>query len=358
MTQLFIHIGTHKTGSTAIQSALYGSREKLRRKGIVVIDERMFPGLASFMTMKEDSSEEVLSEQRVFLRRLIDKNRGAHTFLLSWEGLSGDPVTGFNNTLFIAKALKNISADIATKIIIYLRRQDSFIESLYTQSIHQGGGQSFQDYIGGIDRFAYNWERLVTDYASCFGKENVILRRYDKKRLPHSESLLDDFAAIIGASSLNGVPGGRETNQGYSRDALELARICNLQLSPEDRSIFRHILQSSCAKKPYDNYSYFSIDERNQLMASYAESNAAIARDYLQDASGHLFDDIEQEQKEYQGFTPHAAYAILVQIIIEQARYSEERLPYIIKALIKAESFIKGKLSAKLKERIRGYLGK
>ena len=198
----------------------------------------------------------------------------------------------------------------------------------------------------------------MDSYAAVFGRENVIVRAYDKSCLPDGESLIKDFSAIIGTTALKGVPQGRETNQGYSRDAIEFARLCNPYFSREQLDIFRGILQISNVKQPFENYGFFSREQRERLMEGYRESCARVAREYLGEPSGRLFTEVVEDadcRDEYGGLSPIAAYVVLGRAMVGQVQYAESRLPYLVRLLGKIECRLRYLVSARIKDRFRPF---
>ena len=160
-----------------------------------------------------------------------DRGKGLK-FLLIQENIAGDPLLGYADSEKNAKALRKLIAGLEVKIVLYLRRQDQLIESLYTQYIQQGESWTFQEF---VDQFTlgehFDWERVTTSFVSEFGKENLVVRRYGKAYLPERKCLLMEFAEMIGSASLKNLQLAEMKSVFYSRAALEIARLCNSALN-------------------------------------------------------------------------------------------------------------------------------
>ncbi len=268
--RIFIHIGTHKTGSTAIQRALLSGA-----KGLVRLLYHEDISRASWGT------EDV---QRLVALFHSHKTADASTkYLLSNERFSGEPLSGYADAQMMAERVRDITADFDPKIIVYLRRQDDFIESMYTQMIHQGGSLSFQAFLQQIQPERMNWHRLLETHSGVFGRENMIVRRYHSDFYPKPESLLHDFCEIVGIKpeDVTEKNAASTPNVGYSREALELARKCNPQFDAAEKKQLRKMLQKLSPKPFSQNYSYLDLDSRRQILAACADSNAAVRRDYF-----------------------------------------------------------------------------
>lgn len=336
---LLLHIGTHKTGTTAIQRALRNNRRRLIKLG-----------LAAQPTIHRELREVLIQSGRNepacarvagrFLEVCSPKLNG---IVISNEGFSGDPLSGYANASEMAERLRICTRDFDVKILIYLRRQDEFVESLYTQKIHEGHSLSFADFLQSITSVCFDWYALVESYAEVFGRENIIVRRYEKRFMPCRESILEDFFHIAGAEPkrLNLIQEKAAPNAGYGPVAVEIARICNPNLAASDRQELRHILQAAISKQPHERYSLLNAETRQQLLARHEESNARLAREYLGDATGELFlpPKFEEATKGDMGPSKEELVSTLVKVLLEQTQKQRASSKFG-KALIRLGSMV------------------
>lgn len=285
--KLDLHIGTHKTGTSALQACLSLNRDRLRSQGMVFLDcphEKLKP----LMRATQIEPSMVTAMKDFFDKRIT--NHSAH-YVLSWEGLCGDPYSGYTNSSILAQTILQASQGLDVRIILYLRRQDDFIESLYTQLIHEGGSESFKDFIGRLDESMFNWLQLTDNFAALFSREKIVVRPYDKSILPTTTSLFEDFFSILGIDfgSLRYNENLSAKNSGYSRQALELARQCNPWLEPQEQRQLRMLLRVISHKDPFQSYSYWTEADRASYLARYASTNRQVARTYLGSAPEELF---------------------------------------------------------------------
>ena len=272
----------------------------------MVVDDGV---IRSFEKLESDYIRESRYKLRAILQEKLDKNPSLR-FVASAEEFSGDPFKAFSNSGWIAQNLfeitKELNLDI--KIIVFLRRQDEFMESMYTQSIHLGASHSFEEFLSEYEEGVFDWYRLVESYAQIFGKANVYVKRYHKDFLPENDSLLHQMGEVLGSPLLKQFKGTNPRNRGLSRDALEITRITNNYLIKEDQYLLRNIFQDTNAKQPFESYAYFTQSDRVAFLKPYSESNARIAREYMniQDELFPVPAPSEEDSDIYPGLTVEA----------------------------------------------------
>jgi len=285
MSRLHIHIGTHKTGSTAIQHALRDHPVELKNEGIIYL-----PKLAVLKKLETivEADGVLIENARTQLADLM-KRGGDDLHILSFEGFSGNVTKGYTNSDIIAGCLSKITDGVQVSIIVYLRRQDLFLESLYTQMIQEGKAYSFSDFIANYKSDAFDWEALLESYASRFGKEHIIARIYDKSSLPGNDSLLKDFGLVIGSQFLQEFESKENPNQGYSREALDFAKSQNEVLTPIQARSLRKKLQEYHPRQLFESFSFFDSESRKKLLDGYHSSNSNVAKKYFETRDEGLF---------------------------------------------------------------------
>lgn len=202
--QWIIHIGTMKTGTTALQKALLENRQALSRTGLLYPESGLNrakhdhfvwscrpPELLGPRGQREynkKSLDELLKEAA----REIEMARPRFC-VLSAEDFSFFPPAHF-------KPLFNRLPDY--RVVIYLRDQKALVESMYKQLVAFGGmTSSFSDFLssalsngraGSCDLDYYD---LLDRWAKVVGKERLLVRTYagDVKK-----NIVKDFFAAIG----------------------------------------------------------------------------------------------------------------------------------------------------------------
>ena len=150
MTTAYIHIGTHKTGSTSIQYFLFKNRQKLSEQGF------LYP--LSGIPKKNLFGQHHLSA--AFLEHLqlntYNPNAGGWEEVISEANAVPDKNIVISSENFCLPRfdieqiykIREYLSHYTVKIVIYLRRQDKYLISQYRQFIGANKySDSFQQFI-------------------------------------------------------------------------------------------------------------------------------------------------------------------------------------------------------------------
>jgi hypothetical protein len=211
-----IHIGTHKTGTTSQQYFLMQHAQELLAQGL------FFPttGWYGVVPGHHGVAWELLwQDGGPILPQLLDEIRssGAPAAILSAEDFS----------LLYAhpKALERLidallSIGYVPKILVYLRAQGPFAESIYVERIKHGDARPLETFLQEIEKHGYitmgeslrlqlRYTEMLAPFARLLGLENILVRPYLEGQDP--SRVFSDFLESIGR--LGGV---------LQRDVIEL----------------------------------------------------------------------------------------------------------------------------------------
>lgn len=204
MKVVYIHIGTHRTGSTALQRFLAKSRNALAQQGIIY-PETGHPDTNvsnqyghhvlhwSLVGKYGDRSDQVWID----LQDEIDR-RGGDRVVLSAEGFEGE---GSGPGRVGREQIQRITEYLAphpVRVIVYFRPPLQFLKSAYRKRVAMGTTyRSFPDFVEKmIPRSDYG--ALVSRWEKVEGIESVDIRLFEKVK--NNPGLEADFAEAIGAS--------------------------------------------------------------------------------------------------------------------------------------------------------------
>ncbi len=320
MKTLIFHIGTYKTGSTSLQELLYNNRNELQSLyGICYPDLNAYtslvPKAGNCMNMGEsDASLEKTTDD---IRVILEENDIA---ILSTENFWGYQIDKKERVI---NALLGLG--VCLKVIVYIRRQDLYLDSLCNQLIKQDAQYLYDDSEGwqsGIRRwFNADYFEHLEAIERLIGKDNLIVRRFEPARFWGSDLYTDFFHSLeldVDVTKLNVPPRQNESLNNYMR---ELKRICNRVLKPycarkiwpyeEEADLISAILSANDKQNCTEKSNFYTKQQRQDILEYYAEDNRRTSERYFD--GEELFDNtIECNEQKTNLVSPEMIESIIL----------------------------------------------
>jgi hypothetical protein len=278
---VYLHIGAHKTGTTAIQSMLRAEQRRLRWHGFFY--DRAFYRLGKVLATHSPLSD----GDRDRLRREVDarlRGRPEPNIIGSSEALFGNLFASYANIRVVAEDLRVILADYDVRIVGCIRRQDDFIQSVYHQYVKRGGTLRFDAFLQTHDVRAYRWNELLAHYADVFGRRALSVVAYEAL-FQTPTALLERLFAPLAAAGFRTVKRPSVRNPSLSPKGIEIAIRCNELLDSDEQLVLRRFLQSTFNQKPGEKHALFTEEQRRDLLRFYADSNRKCMEEFLDQTS-------------------------------------------------------------------------
>jgi hypothetical protein len=305
MGRLFLHIGTHKTGTTTIQRSLSASRTQLLERGIVYPDYSAIGlpahyahlGVANALAGEHDVIT-VAQAEAFFAHVAVETAGGKSDAIVSAEPmwrqvLSSTPPYAMNRAGEYWEARDRYIGKLAdlvgdATIVVVVRRQAEFSQSMYQE--HVKVTRYKEDFEFFLRDFWFHFDYLGQYQAWKRRFPNVMIVRYDDIAGP---TITKRFLNRIGLK-----PGRLKsvaaTNVGLSTDAVVIKRLLNhssrskADIENTAKMIDRKISELGLGNKR-SFFSSWKAMARFQL--SLEDDNVLLAK-----LSGHerLFDDIAE----------------------------------------------------------------
>ena len=193
----------------------------------------------------------------------------------------------------VLKVLRDKFASI--KIIAYLRRQDQFIQSYYIQYFKSGKvSEKLQDHEYLNNDFWLDYYGRIAEWAAVFGRENIIVRPFEKKQLYETNLFADFLKNAFGlelTDSFN-MPEHKKSNVRVDNDVFEAIRLINsLALPRRDTRWMLKRLQDfpSDSSSHNDPHRLLNPQECLDVVHKFREKNRMLAREYMGRKDGSLF---------------------------------------------------------------------
>ncbi len=326
MKKIYLHIGTHKTGCTAIQHTLQNLQDRniLQENSFALVWKEVYSSLKTSWNKPHEAQS--LDTFVAYIQKSIQETK-ANNIIISCEGFSSGKFLAQGNIQVLARALR----EYAVHICVYIRRQDHFVESGWAQ-----GSKVFAS-VTEMKPWRPRWKELLDTYAQHFGKECITVRVYDRKIL-HMHDTRCDFLQWLGLQHLIPYLEKCYDNPSLSPANLRirLSYMRQNTLSEEEKIQGMRDIQAQATQHPtglpldmqltYDmlrrgvnadmpfcltanhllglektpqrnTHAYMPLEERKEYLAQFTEENAAIAREYLGKEDGQLFDNAMPQER-------------------------------------------------------------
>lgn len=228
-----LHIGPPKTGTSSLQIAFRDNREVLRRHGVIYPGsfweypkERAHHKLARTIN-GEDAERFGLPEN--WRESFLDEISDADICVLSSE---------FFSNIQYPEAVASFFPPSRTRIVIYVREPVAHTVSRYQKNIKDRNCcMSLQEF---SEFYRFSYLHLADRWSGSFGRENVLLRLYDREVMLGGD-IVADFANLV-RPGLEMVFAGQEfaRNPSVAGNLLFVKRLLNNFISLEESISLRN----------------------------------------------------------------------------------------------------------------------
>jgi hypothetical protein len=294
--RIVLHIGVEKTGTTTIQTFCARNRDALRAQGVLYpegLGSNNHVALAAATGRFEhirhigptegwqhpDDQARFKVEVAAKLEAAASRARG-QTILLSSEHLTsrlGDPQVA---------ALAEMLAPLAevVDVVVYLRRQDDLLLSLYSTYIKSGGTKD-RAWLSQV--FWLDFDAHLRRWEAAFGADRITVRLY-----PPEGPLIDDFFAAAGLPVVADGAMPDRLNRSLDARNMLLLKAINARAAawdsrgymPERAELVGFLERRSTGAPPS-----MSLGERQEFLARFAEGNERVRARYFPERTA-LFD--------------------------------------------------------------------
>lgn len=211
-----VHIGTEKTGTTALQDTLAMHRPELAERRFFysqVAGARSHVRLAAYgaddqvrddlrRKLAIDTPDDLAGFRSAFAKSLAAEARAhADCVIVFSSEHCHSRLVSHTSVARLAGLLKSLFDEII--VLVYLRRQDKLAVSRYSTML-KGGGTSTKIIDPAWVRNPYfDYWKLSRRWMEAFGEKSLLVRRFETDRLVGG-SIVTDFCAALGMPGLAG----------------------------------------------------------------------------------------------------------------------------------------------------------
>ncbi|WP_421725324.1 hypothetical protein [Bauldia sp.] len=306
---IYLHIGTHKTGTTSIQKFAAANREELRERGlwypaygdIGVMDHYGHHHFAHAVA-GQTSERFTVDDARRFVELVRKNRRSDEIVLISAEPIyrhlidaGNDHWQGRRNYL---ATLRDLLGAEEVKVIAVFRRQDGFIRSLYQERVRNTRYQrSFKNFLNEeIDLLDYyRQSKLLKEF---FPVLDVLV--YEELR---REGLVNKFFENIDID-IAGLNAGMSANLSLPVELVEYKRLINAT-SVDDEALLKmtHKLSRYARKtnlRETGTLDWLSRQAMKDLVDRYVDDNERLREEFANAHPTPLFPAFGNSAGEYE----------------------------------------------------------
>lgn len=286
MKKTYFHIGSGRCGSTLIQSlfndkmlhSIFAQHRRLydphiyRDTGLIAHDETFI-----------EANWQPIREQYFKPMATMDLDG----FFITQENLlgmrSGKDQKNICNVS--CEKIAYLADGFDPHIIILIRRQDTYIESLYNQCIKRWELRDFATFVEEFPRDNWHWADNIDIYAKHFGRDKITVIPFEQKAYADSgrTGFLDALLLATGITQRIEFKDLPTVNPSLAPRAIEVQRVANKFLEKDEALALANWFESLVKKKPEDPHKLMSDEVRRDIVAYYRASNTRLCEDYLSD---------------------------------------------------------------------------
>jgi hypothetical protein len=230
-TNICLHIGYHKTGSTTLQLRGFSLVD-----GLHLLSNSFMEFERAWHREMVEAGDFVYDKCGVInlIANGIAREPGRKAYVISDECMSGHVYSGVNarrNAIRLAEVMPN------AKIFFVIRNQTSYIRSAYANYIYEGGSQRFKFWIEDYEYpvksifVKLQYHHLIKLYQELFGKANVLVLPFEMLKEEKMSGLLNAFCDFMDLPRLSDqsadLLNASRMNPSFSQNTTSILRIIN-----------------------------------------------------------------------------------------------------------------------------------
>lgn len=301
--KLILHIGTEKTGTTAVQEFLRTNKQNFYRDGIWVPSSVGFDngnhGWFRFFAHNEGYRDEFTKTQfrddDQAIKQFISSKKS--DFLAELNGVSGMCNTAIVSSEHLSsrlrrseeiKRLHDFCVNIFDKVRLVLYIRDPLLYSISRLSQTLKAGGTPKELVSARNAKNINHYLKIKTWKECFPDSEVVVKRFEKNRLVMN-SIIHDFCAtsfpILNIEEYSMI---KSSNESLSLTGMAVLRRLNSSFPrfvDDKPNPFWRGLSNAIDKSTQDGSKFLpSREEFMDYQSFFAESNECIRSEYFSDA--------------------------------------------------------------------------
>jgi hypothetical protein len=283
--EVWLHIGSAKSGTSSLQKYMHQNAAALSEQGLAFICTDKRRATINELAISHNKRRDDLPKLQQVLNDQIE-TRPERIGLLSSEMLFG---FGPDRIYDLLPSLR----DRPLHVLVYLRRQDRYIEAVYLQK-----SKNFR-FLGSLDDYIRHFKGSGSDYYNLLKpwletKARLVPRVMERSKLVGGSVVPDALAQM-------GLPHDDVVEEVDTNVSPGLHRVQLLQAAARaglgDPRRLQRSLAAEFPQDPKERCPVMSLPQRKAFLGQFAEGNEALRARYFP-GEAQLFDESDLEQEE------------------------------------------------------------
>lgn len=286
MKKVYFHIGSGRCGSTLIQSLF---NDKMVHEIFANHSRNYDPQVYLDTGMISHDATFIEDHWRPIREKHFEKMKASafDGFFITQENLLGMRSGKDEKNICDVNCEKiaYLAEGFDPYIVVIIRRQDTYIESVYNQRLKRYETRDFDTFTKEFPRDNWHWADNIDVYSNYFGRDKITVVPFEQRVYEGApyHGFLDAVLLAIGITTrlqFNNLP---VANPSIALRGLEVLRYANHHLSKEEAHKLASWLEMNVQKDPKDPHKLMSDNVRAETLAFFKESNARLCDEYLAD---------------------------------------------------------------------------
>ena len=280
MTRFYMHIGMPRCASTTIETAFlrpdYAPHGKLTAAGVRPIRE-LHDALRTAVTEPTWDDEFLIRVRQQCIDPFLNEDCSAYfssdeglTLTYSEEGLKPD-------LAHRAQSWAKLMVGLDPVIILIVRNQPAYIESLYGLHLQNAGTSEFPNFVNSLPMGAMDWAAVVRTWSQVFGEDKIIVLPMEKSAYDHPDQPCDNFLdalqRIMGVESPVAADQISVFNPSLPKVLMPVQQQINEAIDKESAMRVAEIIRTSLTPNAVANASLLGADHAQTVRALFKASN-------------------------------------------------------------------------------------
>ena len=280
--KIIIFPGAHKTATSLLQATMENLRPRLEDTGLSIAKRQTYykSGMRNLFLSADLQDSISENEWLAMAETVLGADWASKDIVISIENMFGEAYPSpYPSAATCIKALQRFFPEHKIDMTFYVRRQDSFFESLYIQSVHRGSVEDAEAFSKAFKKLTIDWLKVLQPAMDLIGPENVTVLPFETIKFGPRKYVLNffrKFTDIDRKEILNAYERVEESNMSLSDLGIRVAQAGFSELeTPKERRLLTKTLQREFGADKFPRYR-IPPEIRDRIVSANTKANTRL----------------------------------------------------------------------------------